>query len=124
MSQYAGDILSCRMALVILLVFTICIDHTSSVCPKLCSGHGSCGQNNICTCDANYTLASDCSLMSCPLGVTLANKPESENTAHNLLECSNQGSCNRKTGTCSCAQGFSGQACEKLTCNFDNCTRQ
>jgi hypothetical protein len=40
-----------------------------------------------------------------------------DNSAHQDLECSNQGTCNRNTGTCSCFSGFSGAACSRTACH-------
>lgn len=36
------------------------------------------------------------------------------------LECSAQGKCDRSTGECSCAEGFEGSACDRLSCP-NNC---
>lgn len=47
--------------------------------------------------------------------------PTANNTAHAALtECSNMGVCNRSSGRCSCRSGFTGEACQRLTC-ADNC---
>mmetsp|Transcript_42025 Transcript_42025/g.83566 ORF Transcript_42025/g.83566 Transcript_42025/m.83566 type:complete len:211 (-) Transcript_42025:58-690(-) len=35
---------------------------------------------------------------------------------HRLMECSNNGVCNRKTGQCKCSPGFFGAACQKMKC--------
>ena len=77
-------------------------------CPNQCSGHGSCGAGNACTCDAQYAFAADCSLMSCPKGTAWADKASAANTGHSMQECSNQGLCVRATGACACnpGQGF------------------
>eukprot|EP00947_MAST-08B_sp_MAST-8B-sp1_P004923 g4923.t1 len=38
-------------------------------------------------------------------------------TVHsNTAECSNMGTCDRKTGLCACFDGFGGAACDRLTC--------
>ena len=95
--------------------------HVSGICPNSCSGHGSCGRGNICTCDSGWTHAADCSLKSCPTGYSFADKASAENVAHAVAECSNQGSCDRRYGTCRCAAGFEGQSCDKITCGFENC---
>lgn len=41
------------------------------------------------------------------------------NNAHPVVECSNKGVCDRKTGTCFCDLGFDGLACERTTCPND-----
>lgn len=32
------------------------------------------------------------------------------------MECSNRGTCSRSTGTCSCLAGFTGAACDRISC--------
>ena len=85
-------------------------------CPNQCSGHGSCGAGNACTCDAQYAFAADCSLMSCPKGTAWADKASAANTGHSQQECSNQGLCVRATGACACNPGFTGRACSRMLC--------
>ena len=36
----------------------------------------------------------------CPTGVSWNSKPSGEDTGHEVLECSNAGKCDQKTGTC------------------------
>jgi len=38
------------------------------------------------------------------------------NTAHEYVECSNKGYCNRDLGVCSCLGGYSGTACQRMDC--------
>ncbi len=38
------------------------------------------------------------------------------NTAHEYAECSNKGYCNRRLGQCICLPGYSGSACQYLSC--------
>merc|ERR1711871_1938435 len=42
------------------------------------------------------------------------------NDVHPWVECSNKGTCDRKTGTCSCFPGYDGVACQRTTCP-NNC---
>ena len=38
------------------------------------------------------------------------------NTAHDYVECSNKGICDRALGTCSCFTGYDGSACQRASC--------
>ena len=38
------------------------------------------------------------------------------NSAHYYMECSNKGTCDRKTGECSCYDGYDGVACNRASC--------
>ena len=38
------------------------------------------------------------------------------NTAHYYMECSNKGTCDRKTGECVCYDGYDGVACQRASC--------
>jgi hypothetical protein len=39
-----------------------------------------------------------------------------DNTAHAYRECSNAGTCNRKTGECECLEGYWGSTCQRMHC--------
>jgi hypothetical protein len=60
-------------------------------CPNQCSGHGSCGWADLCTCYANWQGA-DCSLRTCPYGQSWALNSANP---HDYQECSGQGICDR-----------------------------
>jgi len=38
------------------------------------------------------------------------------NGAHNIIECSGQGTCDRATGECKCFPGYEGEACTRTAC--------
>ena len=88
----------------------------AATCPNACSGHGSCGLDNVCICDTGYTFAADCSLRQCASGPAWADKAYAENTAHSPAECSNAGVCDRTTGACACFPSFTGAACQRSSC--------
>jgi len=39
-----------------------------------------------------------------------------DNTAHQMEECAGRGSCDRKTGMCTCDAGYGGEACQRTVC--------
>jgi hypothetical protein len=41
---------------------------------------------------------------------------QNANDAHPVVECSNKGSCDRKTGECACFANYEGIACERTIC--------
>lgn len=86
-------------------------------CPNRCSGHGECtgGHETRCACWKNWS-GGDCSERRCPTGLAWADQATATDTAHGLAECSNAGLCNTQTGRCSCHEGFSGSACERMLC--------
>lgn len=98
---------------------------TAAYCPNACSGHGSCGLNDKCTCylrpngDPAWT-GHDCSQRTCPKGTAwVSSIVDGANAAHPLVECSNKGSCDRKTGECACYTNYDGIACERTICPSD-----
>uniref|UniRef100_A0A7S0SS37 EGF-like domain-containing protein n=1 Tax=Chromulina nebulosa TaxID=96789 RepID=A0A7S0SS37_9STRA len=90
-------------------------------CPNGCSGHGSCGSNDKCTCytridgDPAWTYA-DCSGRTCPKAIAWVGEVSNTNDAHPLTECSNKGTCDRKTGQCICYPNYDGIACDRTIC--------
>lgn len=40
-------------------------------------------------------------------------------TAHEYAECSNKGTCDRRTGVCDCLLGYDGAACQRASCPTD-----
>lgn len=69
-----------------------------------------------CECYATYQ-GGDCSERICPFGTAWSDQAIGTDIAHQPAECSNRGICNRKTGDCECMDGFTGSACERLTCS-------
>jgi hypothetical protein len=94
---------------------------TVQFCPGTisCSAHGRCLGNPTyrCECSDGWTGA-DCSERLCPKGLGWFGLPEDHNVAHvgDYYECSNAGLCDRSTGVCDCQLGFTGAACDRLSC--------
>jgi hypothetical protein len=57
----------------------------------------------------------DCSLRTCPYARAWVDIPFFNNTAHRNAECSNAGTCDRKSGNCVCYPGYEGRACDRST---------
>ncbi|EGZ19943.1 hypothetical protein PHYSODRAFT_312849 [Phytophthora sojae] len=84
-------------------------------CPNYCSSRGLCVAQGICTCPNGWS-GPDCSIASCPLGEAWSDQVTATDDGHNLAPCSNRGVCELDTGTCTCDPGFTGAACERMTC--------
>ncbi|OQR83858.1 hypothetical protein ACHHYP_14195 [Achlya hypogyna] len=94
-----------------------------------CNGHGFCNTlTKTCTCqigwgapsDISVFKAADCSLRTCPAGLSWTSVPVGASTGHSVLaECSDMGTCNTATGECVCFPGYSGAACERAGCPND-----
>ena len=107
-------IISMKILGIFLLVYPLFV--YSQPCPNDCNSHGRCHYpGQVCECFDGY-LAGDCSERYCPMGNAWVDVAIGVDNAHNLVECSNKGSCNRATGVCSCQSGFEGRACERLSC--------
>ncbi len=52
-------------------------------------------------------------LGECPLGIAWFDKAYGLDLAHQNVECSNEGICDRVTGICKCFHGFTGNACQR-----------
>eukprot|EP00924_Labyrinthula_sp_SR-Ha-C_P009587 maker-scaffold_22-snap-gene-0.2-mRNA-1 protein AED:0.02 eAED:0.02 QI:0/0/0/1/1/1/3/0/669 len=81
-----------------------------------CSGRGICDVTTFkCTCNSGYK-GDACEWKTCPTGSAWFDVATGDNIAHATAECSNRGTCTEITGSCSCQTGFSGDACETLSC--------
>ena len=101
--------------LIFVAVIAVALGSAFANCPASCSGHGTCGQYDKCTCYPNFK-GLDCSERVCPFRIAFADVASANNQAHNYLECSGKGICDRKSGTCKCFAGYEGQACRRTTC--------
>ena len=118
------------ISFLIFLFSPFIIKEARSDCSSLnyCNGHGTCNGNvNLCICDSGYGAPSDvtqyrapdCSARSCPSHRAWTELPTPSGQAHSIVECSNRGTCDRNTGTCSCFSGFTGPACQRSICPND-----
>jgi hypothetical protein len=82
----------------------------------ICGHRGVCSNSsNTCTCHDGYHGLS-CEIASCPTGPAFFDEPVSSTVAHQTAICSNNGHCNKRTGQCSCRDGFFGEACQYKNC--------
>jgi len=82
-----------------------------------CYGHGHCGgyeQQFKCACFNGWE--GNCNATTCPSGPAWFDEAWGDNRAHRPSPCSNMGTCNHKTGACTCHQGFYGNACQFQRC--------
>jgi len=113
------------MQLIYTVVATI-LASAVAFCPNGCSGHGSCGANDKCSCynrigdSLPAWTEPDCSLRTCPMGAAWSGSVAGANNAHPQAECSSKGVCDRKTGECACFANYEGMACERTVCP-NNC---
>ena len=54
----------------------------------------------------------------CPTGIAWADKAYATDQAHQQIECSNAGTCDRSSGNCICFPGFTGAACQRSKINI------
>jgi len=94
-------------------------------CPNSCSGHGTCGAHDKCTCFARWGGA-DCSARQCPYGLSwVASVDNTDSPAggalsglHSYTSCSSRGKCT-ESGECECYPGYEGRGCRRTQCPND-----
>ena len=118
------------------------LGYSQAGCPNSCSGHGTCGVDEVvslfssliskksrllsllrllqCTCyhgwGSNGMAGGDCSERFCPFELAWVDSPQKDGTRHRYAECANKGTCNRETGECKCFDGYEGKACARQSC--------
>lgn len=83
---------------------------------EACGGNGYCANStNTCVCNDGYH-GITCDIKDCPKGPAWFDEPIAVNRAHQLIDCSGTGSCDRTTGFCRCEGGYTGSACQYRDC--------
>jgi len=112
------DNLFLRRLLAFTVIILLSVGFVKAQCHNLCSGNGLCNKYSQCECNEGFQGA-DCSEYICPSGRAWGDMATDTDTAHAVVECSNRGICDRTTGECTCMEGFTGAACERLSCESD-----
>jgi hypothetical protein len=111
-----------KIALSFTTLFAIAVT-VNGACDNGCSGHGTCGADDVCSCYPNWRMgdedSGDCSDRVCPFELAWVDHPSSSGSFHNYAECAGRGLCNRGTGECECFEGYTGKACQRTTCPND-----
>ncbi|KAE9026421.1 hypothetical protein PF010_g2830 [Phytophthora fragariae] len=105
----------------ILVVVCVVLACVHADCPNTCSDHGTCttkGNGYLCSCYNGFT-GGDCSRRTCPTGPAWNDLAIATDRAHQPVACSNRGTCDYTTGVCTCDVGFSGLACNRMSCPND-----
>jgi hypothetical protein len=104
----------------LLVVFVLLyVQQSYGQCQDRCNSNGICNVHAQCECFPGYK-GSKCSLKTCPTGPRFADIAYKVNQAHEVVECSGQGTCNTQSGACECYEGWGGPRCERRECP-NNC---
>ena len=71
------------------------------------------------TADVDVVNAEDRYFLNVTFNDAMSFRPSDPNSAHQVVECSGRGICNRASGACICSVGFTGDSCERSICPGD-----
>mmetsp|Transcript_19175 Transcript_19175/g.28286 ORF Transcript_19175/g.28286 Transcript_19175/m.28286 type:complete len:337 (-) Transcript_19175:59-1069(-) len=107
-----------RAAVLVAGVLAASVGSVLGECNNACSGHGRCGNDDICACYPMWG-GSDCSERKCPWRKAWADVKDTSVTGreeHYYAECAGRGRCDKELGQCVCDPGFEGEGCERMQC--------
>ena len=100
----------------LLVVVAAALAGAMAACPNHCSGRGTCGSDDVCSCYSRYQ-GPDCSERKCKMSIAWVDGEVA--APHAYAECANRGVCDRESGECVCQDGFDGAGCQRLKCPND-----
>lgn len=117
----------CKMFLVLVELFAILgifelrvYGTPRTICHDDCNRRGLCTKWGTCECYDGYD-GNACERKVCPYGPEISGVAYATDSAHPLVACSSQGTCDTDSGRCICRSGYFGSACEKTSC-FNDCS--
>jgi len=104
-------------------LLAVAVSVVNGACDNGCSGHGTCGADDVCKCYSNWRMgdedSGDCSDRVCPFELAWVDVPDTHGSFHKYAECAGRGICNRGSGECECFEGYEGKGCQRTTCPND-----
>ncbi|KAH8058431.1 hypothetical protein JL722_6294 [Aureococcus anophagefferens] len=103
-----------------LLSLALALGLAAASCPNSCSGHGTCGSDDTCTCYRDWVMGDqeggDCSDRKCPHQVAWSASPDRDGNIHTAPSAGDSG----KVKLCVCEPGYTDIDCSRRMCPKGN----